>query len=60
MASPIKDCSGRKQLPLPVASDSVNWSPALIRCGLSCGMPTAFAITSAVRNPMPHTSEASR
>ena len=32
----------------------------MIRCGLSCGIPTARAMVSAVLNPMPHTSDASR
>ena len=34
--------------------------PACTRCGLSCGIPTAWAIASAVLNPIPHTSAASR
>jgi hypothetical protein len=34
--------------------------PALIRSGDSCGIPTAWAIVSAVLKPIPHTSEASR
>ena len=34
--------------------------PALTRCGLSCGIPTAWAIVSAVLNPIPHTSAANR
>src|SRR6266487_2291542 len=34
--------------------------PAWTRCGLSCGIPTACAMVSAVRNPTPHTSAASR
>ncbi len=34
--------------------------PACTRCGLSCGMPTAWAMLSAVLKPMPHTSAASR
>ena len=34
--------------------------PACTRCGLSCGIPTAWAIVSAVLNPIPHTSAANR
>jgi hypothetical protein len=33
---------------------------ACTRYGLSCGIPTAWAIVSAVLNPIPHTSAANR
>jgi hypothetical protein len=48
MASAISSCSGKKQCPLLVACDKVNCNPALTRRGLSCGMPTARAMVSAV------------
>ena len=60
IAARIRSCSGRKQCPSDVASDRVNCRPAFTRCGLSCGMPTACAMPSAVLNPIPHTSAASR
>ena len=59
-ASAISRSSGRKQFPWSADCDSAYCRPALTRSGLSCGMPTDWAIRSAVRNPMPHTSEASR
>ena len=37
--------SGRKQCPSSAAWDNVNCNPALIRSGLSCGMPTAWTAT---------------
>lgn len=58
--SAISRSSGRKQCPWSVDCDSAYWSPALTLSGLSCGMPTAWAILSAVRKPMPQTSAASR
>lgn len=58
--SAISRSSGRKQCPWSVDWDSAYWSPAFTRSGLSCGIPTAWAIRSAVRKPMPHTSAASR
>jgi hypothetical protein len=45
---------------LSAASDNVYWMPARTRCGLSRAIPTAWAMVSAVRKPMPHTSAASR
>ena len=60
IACRIRSCSGRKQCPSDVASDRVNCSPAFTRCGLSCGIPTACAMVSAVLNPIPHTSAANR
>ncbi len=58
-ASEISFSSGRKQWPWSALCDRAYWSPAFTRCGLSCGMPTAWAIRSAVRKPMPQTSAAS-
>ncbi len=58
--SAISRSSGRKQWPWSLLCDSAYCSPAFTRSGLSCGMPTDCAIRSAVRNPMPQTSEASR
>lgn len=59
-ASLISCSSGRKQCPWSVDCDKAYCSPALTRSGLSCGMPTACAILSAVRKPMPQTSAARR
>ena len=59
-ASAISCSSGRKQWPWSVDCDSAYCRPALTRSGLSCGMPTDWAMRSAVRKPMPQTSAARR